>query len=541
MAGPWCTAVRGHTVESAITEPVAEHYRAVRAPRAPAVIQRIADDLNRSAGPRDPLQLTAGEKCDRFTVRRPERIGRALRALEADGVERVERPHPQCASRNHQHVASVRRQLKRAPRMSAAADPSVGQDIWKRAVSAGTTAFSVKSCTLTATAASRPATAAIQGRLDARPARGAAGPVADYSSTRSHTSLMSRIRFFGSFSRHRAIRCRRAGRRCAKIWRILHDRRERFGDVLTSEGPAGRNHFIEDAAERPDVGASSTARPLACSGDMYAAVPSSTPACVMAGDVSIGECDRIAVRAACRVQRLGQAEVEHLDDAVGRDLHVGRLEIAVDDAALVRRLERLGDLPRDGQRLVERQRPTRDAIGERRRPRPAPSRARGRRSPVLEAVDARCSDGSARRGVVASRSNRASRSASLAKASGRILIATSRPSFVSRARYTSPMPPAPMVRRFRRARDAIRLKRHRERCQYMAGDDRDCAHSEQSPPFLFVTKKERRARKARRAAQSYGVPEESRSMIAVTSAAAFCSPCRQTADSCSAPACRRDP
>src|SRR6266496_1896502 len=45
--------------------------------------------------------------------------------------------------------------------------------------------------------------------------------------------------------------------------------------------------------------------------------------------------------------------------------------------------------------------------------------------------------------VWASRVNRTSRSASLAKRSGSTLIATSRFSFVSRARYTSPMPPAP--------------------------------------------------------------------------------------------------
>src|SRR5258706_5449815 len=43
----------------------------------------------------------------------------------------------------------------------------------------------------------------------------------------------------------------------------------------------------------------------------------------------------------------------------------------------------------------------------------------------------------------ASRWNRAIGSASAANASGRILMATSRSSRVSRARYTSPMPPAP--------------------------------------------------------------------------------------------------
>ena len=38
----------------------------------------------------------------------------------------------------------------------------------------------------------------------------------------------------------------------------------------------------------------------------------------------------------------------------------------MDDALRVRGFERLGNLPRDGQRVVERNRPARDALGERR-------------------------------------------------------------------------------------------------------------------------------------------------------------------------------
>ena len=45
--------------------------------------------------------------------------------------------------------------------------------------------------------------------------------------------------------------------------------------------------------------------------------------------------------------------------------------------------------------------------------------------------------------TVASRLNRARRSASCANAEGSVLSATSRPSLVSRARKTSPIPPAP--------------------------------------------------------------------------------------------------
>ena len=54
-----------------------------------------------------------------------------------------------------------------------------------------------------------------------------------------------------------------------------------------------------------------------------------------------------------RFQR--EAEVEHLHCAVGTHLDVGGLEIPVDDPLLVRRFERLGDLFRDGERLVDRE------------------------------------------------------------------------------------------------------------------------------------------------------------------------------------------
>ena len=61
-----------------------------------------------------------------------------------------------------------------------------------------------------------------------------------------------------------------------------------------------------------------------------------------------------------------QAEVEHLDGAVGADLDVARLEIAMDDALLVRGVERVGDLPRDAERLVERSAALPDPLGQRR-------------------------------------------------------------------------------------------------------------------------------------------------------------------------------
>ena len=80
----------------------------------------------------------------------------------------------------------------------------------------------------------------------------------------------------------------------------------------------------------------------------------------------VGDCDDVRRgRQRPGAHQLRQAEVEHLHRAVGRDLDVRGLEIAVDDPLLVRRFERLGDLPRDRQRFVERNRPARDPLGER--------------------------------------------------------------------------------------------------------------------------------------------------------------------------------
>ena len=43
-------------------------------------------------------------------------------------------------------------------------------------------------------------------------------------------------------------------------------------------------------------------------------------------------------------ERLGDAEVGDLDPAAGAQQHVAGLDVAVDDAARVRRVERVGDL-----------------------------------------------------------------------------------------------------------------------------------------------------------------------------------------------------
>ncbi len=112
----------------------------------------------------------------------------------------------------------------------------------------------------------------------------------------------------------------------------------------------------------------------------------------------------------------------------GRDLDVGGLQVAVDDAVLVRRLERLGDLPRDRQCLVDGNGPR--AMRSRQR-RPFDQLHDERRHAVasLQAVNlAMFGMVQRRQRPAASRWKRASRSGSFATRSGRTLMATSRSS-----------------------------------------------------------------------------------------------------------------
>ena len=161
-------------------------------------------------------------------------------------------------------------------------------------------------------------------------------------------------------------------------------------------------------------------------------MPRIIPACVIAGVVIVGDFVTSRRRSRGRLHRLRQAEVQHLHRAVGAHLDVRGLQIAMDDPLLVRGFERLRDLLRDRQRLVERDRAPRDplrqvlALDEFHHERGArPPTSRDRRS-------RRCADDSATRASSASRWNRASRSASARTTSGRTLIATWRSSFVSR-------------------------------------------------------------------------------------------------------------
>ena len=83
---------------------------------------------------------------------------------------------------------------------------------------------------------------------------------------------------------------------------------------------------------------------------------------------SVGDCERAGALPESGVVRPGpglrEPEVQDLDLAVRGDLHVGGLEVAVDDALLVRFLEGLGDLAGDRDRVLHRHRAALEPLGE---------------------------------------------------------------------------------------------------------------------------------------------------------------------------------
>ena len=180
----------------------------------------------------------------------------------------------------------------------------------------------------------------------------------------------------------------------------------------------------------------STVLPRACSGDMYAAVPRIIPACVACSD-SVGDIDALAAAAPTGSIAFARPKSRTFTVPSARTLMLAGFRsrwmmpcsCAASSASAI--------CFAMGNASSSRNRATRDALREivaldqfHHESACIPPPPRGR-------VWRRYSDGSARRASSASRSNRARRSGSDANASGRILIATSRPSFVS-ARDTLP-------------------------------------------------------------------------------------------------------
>ena len=122
----------------------------------------------------------------------------------------------------------------------------------------------------------------------------------------------------------------------------------------------GRSASREDDAERPDVGALVDGRPAPVRAPCTRRCRGSCPAAVAREP---GERRRrivgvpvTAADAPLRSSAFASPKSSTFTVPSSSDLHVRRLEIAMHDALLVRGLERVGDLARDGQRVAERQR-----------------------------------------------------------------------------------------------------------------------------------------------------------------------------------------
>ena len=66
------------------------------------------------------------------------------------------------------------------------------------------------------------------------------------------------------------------------------------------------------------------------------------------------------------MKRLGQAKVQDFHGAILFDLHIRRLQVAVDNALIVGRFEGLGDLLGNRESFIERDRAFGDPLSQRR-------------------------------------------------------------------------------------------------------------------------------------------------------------------------------
>src|SRR5262249_5977077 len=125
---------------------------------------------------------------------------------------------------------------------------------------------------------------------------------------------------------------------------------KRVGYGLVGKRRAAAQHLEQHAAERPDIRAlvqGAAARLLwthvgRCSED--------GPLALERG----GQRRRYReLRLRRPFPRLGETEVEHLHRSAGGNLDVGRLQVAMNDALLMRGLERLGNLSTNGNRILD--------------------------------------------------------------------------------------------------------------------------------------------------------------------------------------------
>ena len=162
-------------------------------------------------------------------------------------------------------------------------------------------------------------------------------------------SPMSRAARLRSFSRQRRSsvpnRRGRVRRQRGPVRLAAQDRRQRVGRRPRPRTRACPSASRTARSRTPRCRCACRPRvPCACSGLMYAAVPRIMPACVIAGVVIVGDCDTFGADAPTGSIAFARPKSSTFTVPSGAHLDVRGLQIAMDDALLVRRFERLGDL-----------------------------------------------------------------------------------------------------------------------------------------------------------------------------------------------------
>ncbi len=154
---------------------------------------------------------------------------------------------------------------------------------------------------------------------------------------------------------------RQIGARGEQLRRILpENRRHRFRRSLAPEGPVAREHFVEQRAERKQIGA----RVDRLSADLFRRHVAHR-AHDGTGVGHRGGCRGRFRGAGVFRQALGEAEIENLDPAVSEDEDVLGLQIPMHDAAVVSRGQSASDVRRRFDRFAHRQRAAIQMVAER--------------------------------------------------------------------------------------------------------------------------------------------------------------------------------
>jgi hypothetical protein len=155
---------------------------------------------------------------------------------------------------------------------------------------------------------------------------------------------------------------RRLGGQCRPIGLAAHDSPERVGNTdAWKRAPAGE-HFVQKAAERPDIGPRINAIAHCLFGTHIG--DGANERAFFGTSKCLSEI-RSAERRIDTLRQRRDAEVQHFDRSRVGELDVRRLQVAMDNALSMRRFERCRDCGRTPQRFAQEHRPSEQALLQR--------------------------------------------------------------------------------------------------------------------------------------------------------------------------------